>query len=519
MCGFVGVFEIGRNGENLRAQVLRMSGKIRHRGPDWSGIYCGPRAVLSHERLSIVDPQSGGQPLYSPDGRLVLAVNGEIYNHRELRRELAGEYDFRTGSDCEVILPLYRKYGAGLLDRLNGIFAFALYDIERDEYLIARDPIGVIPLYIGWDADERCYVASELKALEGVCNVIRPFEPGHYRWSREGKTTRWYTRDWFDYEAVEQGDADPAALRSALEAAVRRQLMSDVPYGVLLSGGLDSSLALLVAARAADICGMPRSAIEAVSMPGFGTSGKTYDNSLALSKSVGASVRTIPVNALVSQHFKDISHDPAVKNVTYENAQARARTYILMNLANELGGIVVGTGDLSELALGWCTYNGDHMSMYGVNSGVPKTLVKHLAKYEAERLGGDAQKAIESVLATEISPELLPPDEKGNIAQKTEDIVGPYELHDFFLYHALRRGDSPKKTFYLAQYAFGRKYDKKTLKKWLKNFYKRFFAQQFKRSCMPDGVKIGSVTLSPRADFRMPSDACASLWLEEAEEI
>jgi len=221
MCGFVGVFEIGRNGENLRAQVLRMSGKIRHRGPDWSGIYCGPRAVLSHERLSIVDPQSGGQPLYSPDGRLVLAVNGEIYNHRELRRELAGEYDFRTGSDCEVILPLYRKYGAGLLDRLNGIFAFALYDIERDEYLIARDPVGVIPLYIGWDADERCYVASELKALEGVCNVIRPFEPGHYRWSREGKTTRWYTRDWFDYEAVEQGDADPAALRSALEAAVR----------------------------------------------------------------------------------------------------------------------------------------------------------------------------------------------------------------------------------------------------------------------------------------------------------
>ena len=190
-----------------------------------------------------------------------------------------------------------------------------------------------------------------------------------------------------------------------------------------------------------------------------------------------------------------------------------------MNLANELGGIVVGTGDLSELALGWCTYNGDHMSMYGVNSGVPKTLVKHLAKYEAERLGGDAQKAIESVLATEISPELLPPDEKGNIAQKTEDIVGPYELHDFFLYHALRRGDSQKKTFYLAQYAFGSKYDKKTLKKWLKNFYKRFFAQQFKRSCMPDGVKIGSVTLSPRADFRMPSDACASLWLEEAEEI
>lgn len=286
-----------------------------------------------------------------------------------------------------------------------------------------------------------------------------------------------------------------------------------------VSGGLDSTLALLVAARAADLCKMPRSGVVAVSMPGFGTSGKTFDNSLALSKSVGASTRTISINDLVTQHFKDISHDPAVKNVTYENAQARARTYILMDLANELGGIVVGTGDLSELALGWCTYNGDHMSMYGVNAGVPKTLVKHLAKYEADRLGGEAKKAIESVLSTEISPELLPPDQNGNIAQKTEDIVGPYELHDFFLYHALRRGDSPKKTYYLARYAFGKKYASNTLKKWLKNFYKRFFAQQFKRSCMPDGVKIGSVTLSPRADFRMPSDASAALWLEETEEI
>ena len=252
MCGFVGLFDIRQGGERLRAQVLRMSAKIRHRGPDWSGIYCGERAVLAHERLSIVDPQSGGQPLYSPDGRLVLAVNGEIYNHRELRRELAGEYDFQTGSDCEVILPLYRKYGVGLLDRLNGIFAFALYDIERDEYLVARDPIGVIPLYIGWDGDGQFCVASELKALEGVCNVIQPFLPGHYWWSREGKMTRWYSRDWFDYDAVKENDADPQALRAALEAAVRRQLMSDVPYGVLLSGGLDSSIISAVATRYAD---------------------------------------------------------------------------------------------------------------------------------------------------------------------------------------------------------------------------------------------------------------------------
>ena len=252
MCGFVGLFDIRQGGERLRAQALRMSAKIRHRGPDWSGIYCGERAVLAHERLSIVDPQSGGQPLYSPDGRYVLAVNGEIYNHRALRRELAGEYDFQTGSDCEVILPLYRKYGVGLLDRLNGIFAFALYDIERDEYLVARDPIGVIPLYIGWDGDGQFCVASELKALEGVCNVIQPFLPGHYWWSREGKMTRWYNRDWFDYDAVKENDADPQALRAALEAAVCRQLMSDVPYGVLLSGGLDSSIISAVATRYAD---------------------------------------------------------------------------------------------------------------------------------------------------------------------------------------------------------------------------------------------------------------------------
>ena len=252
MCGFVGLFDIRQDGERHRAQVLRMSAKIRHRGPDWSGIYCGEHAVLAHERLSIVDPQSGGQPLYSPDGRLVLAVNGEIYNHRELRRELAGEYDFQTGSDCEVILPLYRKYGLGLFDKLNGIYAFALYDIERNEYLVARDPIGVIPLYVGWDGDGHFYAASELKALEGVCNVIQPFLPGHYWSSREGRMTRWYSRDWFDYDAVKENDADPQALRTALEAAVRRQLMSDVPYGVLLSGGLDSSIISAVAMRYAD---------------------------------------------------------------------------------------------------------------------------------------------------------------------------------------------------------------------------------------------------------------------------
>lgn len=249
MCGIVGVFDLKTSAESLRPQILQMSRKIRHRGPDWSGIYCGKNAILAHERLSIVDPQSGGQPLLSKDGKLALAVNGEIYNHREIRAQLAGEYEFLTGSDCEVILALYRKKGINFLEDLNGIFAFALYDSENDSWLIARDPVGVIPLYIGWDNEGRLYAASELKALEGVCSSIKPFLPGHYWYSREGQMTRWYKRDWTEYEAVKNNTTDITALRSALEDAVKRQLMSDVPYGVLLSGGLDSSIISAIAKK------------------------------------------------------------------------------------------------------------------------------------------------------------------------------------------------------------------------------------------------------------------------------
>lgn len=262
MCGIACIFNIKEQTPELRQKALTMAKRIRHRGPDWSGIYCGGSAILAHERLSIVDPQSGGQPLYSPDRRQVLAVNGEIYNHRDLRADFAGEYQFQTGSDCEVILALYRRYGTDFIERLSGIFAFALYDEERDEFLIARDPIGVIPLYIGRDADGTLYCASELKALEGLCDEYEPFLPGHYYWSREGEMRRWYRRDWTDYDAVrdryaslpadEAWQAQVAHVRTALEAAVRRQLMSDVPYGVLLSGGLDSSVISAVAKLYAD---------------------------------------------------------------------------------------------------------------------------------------------------------------------------------------------------------------------------------------------------------------------------
>lgn len=249
MCGIVGIFNTKEQSDALRAKALKMAQKIRHRGPDWSGIYCGGNAILAHERLSIVDPQSGGQPLYSPNRKCILAANGEIYNHREIRAQYAGRYEFQTGSDCEVILALYQDKGIHFLEELNGIFAFALYDEEKDDFLIARDPIGVIPLYIGKDADGKVYVASELKALEGFCDEYEPFLPGHYYWGKEGKMTRWYTRDWFQYDAVKDNPASVQDVHDALENAVKRQLMSDVPYGVLLSGGLDSSVISAIAKK------------------------------------------------------------------------------------------------------------------------------------------------------------------------------------------------------------------------------------------------------------------------------
>lgn len=249
MCGIVSIFNIQEQTPELRQKALRMSQKIRHRGPDWSGIYTGGSAILCHERLSIVDPESGKQPLFSPDKKQVLAVNGEIYNHQDIRRRYAGKYQFQTGSDCEVILALYRDKGIDFLEDLSGIFAFALYDAERDEFLIARDPIGVIPLYIGYDDDGKVYVASELKALEGQCDRYEPFLPGHYYWSREPGMKRYYKRDWFSYDAVKDNAASVTDIHDALEAAVKRQLMSDVPYGVLLSGGLDSSVISAIAEK------------------------------------------------------------------------------------------------------------------------------------------------------------------------------------------------------------------------------------------------------------------------------
>lgn len=287
-----------------------------------------------------------------------------------------------------------------------------------------------------------------------------------------------------------------------------------------ISGGLDSTLALLVAVRAMEGLGRPASDVLAVTMPGFGTTSRTYDNAVGLIKALGATLQVVDIKAACLQHFEDIGHDKDVHDLTYENVQARERTQVLMDLANKNGGIVVGTGDLSELALGWCTYNGDHMSMYSVNGGIPKTLIQYVvrwyAEHEADRI---AARLLEDIIDTGISPELLPPSPTGEIVQLTENILGPYIVHDFFLYHMLRTGAAPAKILYLAGVAFGEGYTREQLVGWLRVFYSRFFSQQFKRSCLPDGPKVGTVSLSPRGDWRMPSDASAALWLREVEEL
>ncbi len=320
-------------------------------------------------------------------------------------------------------------------------------------------------------------------------------------------------------ETCNQNCRDILAMQAhALARRVRHTNARNLIIGI--SGGLDSTLALLVAVETMKLLGRPMTDIITVTMPCFGTTQRTRTNAEKMCLMLGTTFRTVDIAASVKQHFEDIGHDEADHNVVYENAQARERTQILMDIANAENGMVVGTGDLSELALGWATYNGDHMSMYGVNAGIPKTLVRSLTRYYAENTEDRSlAEVLISVIDTPVSPELLPADDKGNIAQKTEDLVGPYELHDFFLYHILRHCFNPKKIYRLAKYAFKGEYDNATILKWLRTFCRRFFNQQFKRSCLPDGVKVVPVSLSPRGDWRMPSDACSTLWLKELDEI
>ena len=338
---------------------------------------------------------------------------------------------------------------------------------------------------------------------------------------RETALTRVYPRTPFvpasNSQIAERAEEILHIQSYGLKKRVEHTHVKTIVVGV--SGGLDSCLALLVMARTMDLLGRDRREIVAVSMPCFGTTRRTRSNAEKLCEQLGVTFREIDVSASVRQHFADIGHDESVHDVTYENGQARERTQVLMNVANKLGGLVVGTGDLSELALGWATYNGDHMSMYGVNAGVPKTLVRYIVRYEADRSAPALADVLRDILDTPVSPELLPATSEGKIQQKTEDLVGPYELHDFFLYYTLRFGFRPAKIYRLARHAFGGEYSGEVILKWLRTFFRRFFTQQFKRSCLPDGPKVGTATLSPRGDWRMPSDACSTLWLKEIDAL
>ena len=329
-----------------------------------------------------------------------------------------------------------------------------------------------------------------------------------------------YSMPFVPADDEERNDRCDHILSIQSEGLKKRLLHTGVKKAVVgLSGGLDSTLALLVMAKAFDKALLPRDGMVAVTMPCFGTTDRTYNNALTLAKCLGAELIEVNIEKAVRQHFEDIGHDESDHSVTYENCQARERTHVLMDIANKVGGLVIGTGDMSELALGWATYNGDHMSMYGVNAGVPKTLVRHLVRYYADTCGNaELKKALLDVLDTPVSPELLPP-ENGTISQITEDLVGPYELHDFYLYYMLRCGFAPAKVYRVAKQAFAGVYDDETILKWLKTFYRRFFAQQFKRSCLPDGPKVGAAAVSPRGDLRMPSDAVSRAWIEELENL
>ena len=369
-------------------------------------------------------------------------------------------------------------------------------------------------------------LVSERRRM-GTFEITAPAQAGYrvchfsFRNITETTLTRHYSRTPFVPSAKADRDRRCNEIFSIQAMGLKKRLAHTHCKSAVLgiSGGLDSTLALLVTARAFDLLGLDRSGIKAITMPCFGTTDRTMRNACSLTQKLGASLQEIPIHEAVNLHFRDIGHDPEVHDVTYENSQARQRTLILMNVANQENGMVIGTGDMSELALGWATYNGDHMSMYGVNCSIPKMLVRYLVLYYAETTDDEELRTVLlDILDTPVSPELLPPKD-GEISQKTEDLVGPYELHDFYLYYMMRFGYTPSKIYRLACYTFKGAYDKDTIYKWLRTFYWRFFAQQFKRSCLPDGPKVGSVALSPRGDWRMPSDASVAMWMKDLDQI
>ena len=403
--------------------------------------------------------------------------------------------------------------GQGLM-ALNGSIVAENEGVVDSDYLLVAD------LDLGRVRYDRCHERSFAACTAHYMPEYETVELSYPLCVSDGTMLKLSRLPFIPDQASERATRSAEIFEMQATALARRLSVVGGKLVVGISGGLDSTLAVLVAVRAMEMLHLPTTNITAVTMPCFGTTDETLNNALELMETLGVTTRTVPIKDAVLQHFKDIGHDPTDFSVTYENSQARERTQVLMDIANQVGGIVLGTGDLSELALGWCTYNGDHMSMYGVNADVPKTLVRWIIAALVEQ-GAFATSAavLQRILDTPISPELLPPDAVGKIAQKTEDIVGPYALHDFFLFWAVRYQYTPAKIYEMARIAFGEMFDGQTVKKWLTVFWRRFFNQQFKRNCLPDGVKVGSVGLSPRGDWQMPSDASATLWLREIENI
>ena len=459
------------------------------------------------EDLWVVCPPSLSHAAAGANIVVNLSASNEIIGKAEYRRALVTGQSART-----VGAYLYADAGSGE-STTDIVFSGHSLIAENGRLLAERAPfekvIDVMRL-----ADERLKLETYPVAdARGYTTV--PFEAA----LRETETPCYPKRPFVPADKGEfavRAESIIGIQTHGLKKRLSHAHAKSVVIGI--SGGLDSTLALLVAVRAMDLLARDRKDVIAVTMPCFGTTERTKSNAVILAEALGVTVRTVDIKRAVGVHFEDIGHDESVHDVTYENAQARERTQVLMDIANENGGIVVGTGDLSEVALGWSTYNGDHMSMYGVNASVPKTLVRYLVGYFADTLSGAARTALLDIIDTPVSPELLPA-ENGEITQKTEDIVGPYDLHDFFLYYMVRMGFSPKKLFRVACRAFADEFDAATILKWQKQFYRRFFTQQFKRSCIPDGPKVGSVSLSPRGDWRMPSDAVCDVWMRELDEI
>ena len=466
------------------------------------------------EDLWTINPPSFSHAAAGATGIVNLSASAEIVGRAEKRRELVRS---QSAKICGAYI--YANAGSGE-STTDGVFSGHSIIAENGKLLSERKPFDegmqTAIIDISALADERAMKNTFPCVESDGSYVCYSFEPT----LQETDTPKVAKRPFIPENEAEFAERAESILNIQTYGLKKRLAHAHAKTAVIgISGGLDSTLALLVAVRAMDLLGRDRKDIIAVTMPCFGTTVRTKSNAVMLAEALGATVRTVDIKRAVSVHFEDIGHDENVRDVTYENAQARERTQVIMDIANDTNGLVVGTGDLSEVALGWSTYNGDHMSMYGVNADVPKTLIRGIVAYVASTMEGDAKKALLDIVDTPVSPELLPADKEGNIAQKTEEIVGPYDLHDFFLYYIIGKRFAPKKVFRLACTAFEGEFDKATIHKWLRSFYRRFFMQQFKRSCVPDGPKVGSVALSPRGDWRMPSDAVADVWLREVDEI